>query len=618
MSLTRPAAETAPAEQPPPARAGGGLPWLIASGYLLAAIVVTWRLWADPAGRAQVGDPHDVDLFAWFLRYAATAVSHGHLPALVTASLNPPQGVNLMWNTSVLLPGVLLTPVTLLAGPQVSLAVLLTLGLAGSAASLYWVLRRWRASIGAAALAGAVYGFSPALINSGMGHYHLVLAVLPPLIIDRVLHIVTGRGAPLRDGAWLGLLVAAQVFISEELLVDTALAALLLVVIVALGHRRSVAGRVRGAVAGLATGAFVSLILSGYPLLVQFRGPLREHSVMQGAWNGIPAFIVDPPGTLLFHTAGGAAAAAGFNLRLPEVLGYLGWPLLVVLLAAAVRFWRDARVRAAAVTWVMLELFSLGGGGEHFLPSYLMPWHWIQGLPVMAQILPDRFAIVADGAAAAVLAFSLDLAVALVRVQVRVRVRVRRAGSGVHAESAVDAESGVPAAPGWRRRLPVAVAVLAVLPLIPLPYQTAPVTPVPAGWQAAFARLRLAPDARVLVVPIGNVGHTQAMRWQAETGEPGSMIGGYFVGPGATGQSSFDPSPTRAVNKYVDWLWGGRRQANASSAARIRPALKRWRPAAVVAVTGPGSAIARVLTAVFGRPSFRIGQVLAWRVAPPS
>ena len=601
MSLTRPAAETAPVAQPQPGRGGRPLPWLVLSGYLLAAMIVTWRLWADPAGRAQVGDPHDVDLFAWFLRDAATAVSHGRLPALVTTAMNPPQGVSLMWNTSVLLPGVVLTPVTLLAGPQVSLTVLLTLSLAGSAASLFWVLRRWGASLGAAALAGAVYGFSPAMINSGIGHYHLVFAVLPPLMVDRVLRIVTGRGGSLRDGTWLGLLVSAQVFISEEVLVDTAVTALVLVVVVVLGRPRTAAGRLGHAAAGLATGVVVSLVLCGYPLWVQFRGPLREHSVQKGPWNGFPAFFVDPPGTELFHTAGGAAAAAGFNLGLPEVLGYLGWPLLAVVLVAAIRFWRDARVRAAAVTWVVLELFSLGGGADHvFVPDWLMPWHWIQGLPLMAQVLPDRLAIFADGAAAAVLAFSLDLA----------RAPAPEAPAGRDASAGRDA-------PAWRRRIPLAVAVLAVLPLVPLPYLTAPVTPVPAGWQAAFARLGLAPDARVLVVPIGNVGHTQAMRWQAETGEPGSMIGGYFVGPGANDQAIFDPSPTRLINKYVDWLWGGRRHPNASSVARIHPALKRWRAAAVVAVTGLHSGIARVLTGLFGRPSFRIGQVLAWHLRPP-
>ena len=42
--------------------------------YLIGALAVTGRLWADPAGRMQVGDRGDVDLFAWFMRYAATAV----------------------------------------------------------------------------------------------------------------------------------------------------------------------------------------------------------------------------------------------------------------------------------------------------------------------------------------------------------------------------------------------------------------------------------------------------------------------------------------------------------------------------------------------------------------
>ena len=72
-----------------------------------------------------------------------------------------------MWNTSLLFPGILLAPVTLLIGPQVTLTVVLTLGFAGSAASLFWVLRRWGASATAAGLGGAVYGFSPALLDAG-------------------------------------------------------------------------------------------------------------------------------------------------------------------------------------------------------------------------------------------------------------------------------------------------------------------------------------------------------------------------------------------------------------------------------------------------------------------
>ena len=54
-----------------------------------------------------------------------------------------------------------------------------------------------------------------------MGHFQLQFAVLPPLIIHALLRIATGRGSALWTGVRLGLLTAAQLFIGEELLVDT-------------------------------------------------------------------------------------------------------------------------------------------------------------------------------------------------------------------------------------------------------------------------------------------------------------------------------------------------------------------------------------------------------------
>src|SRR5215467_10381415 len=124
--------------------------------YLLAALAVTLWLWRDPASRVVAGNPNDADQFAWFFRYDATAIAHGHLPALVTTAMNAPQGVNVMWNTFMLLPGTLLAPVTLLLGAQTALTVFMTAGFAGSATAMFAVLRRWGVSVPGAALAGAV------------------------------------------------------------------------------------------------------------------------------------------------------------------------------------------------------------------------------------------------------------------------------------------------------------------------------------------------------------------------------------------------------------------------------------------------------------------------------
>jgi hypothetical protein len=585
-------AEAPPVSERHPAPAAARAPWLIMSGYLLGSLAVTWRLWADPAGRMPAGNREDIDVFTWFLHYTAVAVAHGRFPALITTALNAPRGVNLMWNTPFIAPGTLLTPVTLLAGPQTSLTVVLTLGFAGSAATMFWLLRDWRASLTAAALGGAVYGFSPALLESGIGHYNFHFAVLPPLLIGALLRIVTGRGHPARTGAWLGLLTAAQLFTGSELLFDTAVSGLVLVVALAASHPRAVPGRARDAALGLTTAAAVALFLCWPGLWAQFHGPLTEHYKMAGPWHADLRWFVVPPGNVLVHTPASAAWVSSQVLGIPEIMEYVGWPLLAVLVVAAVRFWRDHKVRAAAVTWAMLELISVGGGSpkgySSWFPVWLLPYHWLQGLPVIGELLPNRFAIPADGAAAALLAFALD--------------RARQAASQ-------------PGVQSWRRRsIPTLVAVLAILPIAPLPYQSAAVTPVPAGWRMAFARLQLAPDARVLVVPVPVVGDARAMRWQAETGEPGSLIGGYFLGPGPGGQPTFNPGPTGWAASFLRAPPRGQPRPAPAQLAQLRADLAYWRPAAVVAVASRLSWPGRVLTEILGQPTFRVDALLVWRL----
>jgi hypothetical protein len=577
-------------------RPGAWASWLVLGCYLLGAVTLTWRLWADPTSHAQIGDPEDVDQFTWFVRYAATAVSHGHLPALVTTAMNAPRGINMMWNTTFLFPGVVLSPVTLLISPQVTLTIVLTLGFAGSAAAMFWVLRRWGASVAAAALGGALYGFSPALLDAGAGHYNFQFAVAPPLIIDALLRIVTGRGRPVRTGVWLGLLIAAELLTGEELLADTALAGLVLVVVLAASHPRAVRQRVRAAASGLGTAAGVALLICGYPLWVQLHGPLSQH----GTWETLGTFtnhlggFVTPPATLLFHTRASPTTASTGTGYLPEYLAYLGWPLIVVLAAAAIRYWRDPKIRLMAVTCAVLEVFSLGGVSRKVLgfhyPAALLPWHWLQSLPVIGAILPDRFSILADAAAGAVLAFALDRA-----------------------------RSAAPEAPDWRRRsVPLAVAAIALLPLIPLPMQAQTVTQVPAGWQAAFARLRVSANDPVLIVPVPYSHRPEPMRWQADTGEPGSFNGGWFVGPNQSGHSVVEYWGPRyhsitAFFLYVDALWAGQSPAVTPPLPQVRADLAYLRPAAVVAVTSRGSPLGRYLTELFGPPAFGVGEVLAWR-----
>ena len=674
MSLVRRAARPLraaawPRQATPRDRAPAGgraATWLVLGCYLLGAVALTWHLWGDPAGRAQIvpsrGVSHDIDLFAWFFRYEATAIAHGRLPDLVTTALNAPQGVNLMWNTSFLLPGVVFAPLTMAIGPQATLTVLLTLGFAGSAATMFWVLRRWGASLAAAALGGAVFGFSPALRIAAVGHYHLQFAVLLPLIIDALLRLVTGRGRPVRTGAWLGLLTAAQLFIAEETVALTAVAGVVIVVVLAASRPRAVPGRVRGTVTGLAAAAVVLLVTAGYPLWVQFHGPLVEQGSpwKLGHFRNRPGDFVNGPSGVLLHSQATVAYLSQHAVRMVEYFAYLGWPMLVVLLLAAVCFWRDLRVRAPALAFAVLEILSLGSravvvGGLH-IPATLMPWHYLQGLPLLSQSLPNRFSLLADGAAAVVLAFSLDLAwgrataraatadvpaadvpgspaASAADAQAEGTLPPGAAGTpapqaaGTPAPPAADARAapaadapGIPAdpdtapatagppppapaptpAPAWRKAAAVALIALAIVPIIPLPLQTAAVTATPAGWQQAFARLRLASDARVLVVPLQPA---TVMRWQADTGVPGSVIGGYCIAPTpGTGQAELCGSGRKPTADYLKDLWLGKPGAVAPSMAQLRSDLRYWRPAGDRGGHQPGLA-ARALSQQRVRPA---------------
>ncbi len=572
--------------------------WLIPLCYLVGAVAVTYPLWIHPTSRVPTygaGPQPDVLLQLWFMRYAATATSHGNLPALVTTSLNWPRGVNMMSNTSLLLPGVLLAPVTLLSGPATSLAVLLVAGFFLSAVTMYVVLRRWGASIGAAFIGGAFYGFSPALRMASTDHYHLQFAALPPLIIDALLRLVTGRGRPVRTGSWLGLLVAAQLFTAEEPLVDTIIAGAVILLVLAIGNRSAVRAAVQRAAAGLGVAAAVALLLAGRALWVQFAGPIAEHG---SPWrvskfgNSLTDFVSAPVG-MMFHGRGAMAGPTSV-----EDLAFLGWPLLIALVAATIWFWRDARIRVAGVSFFLLELLSLGGRrlriGPWTLTGAALPWHWLANLPTLGQALPNRLSVAADGAAAAVLAFAID-----------------------------QARSRLPAG----RFLVPAAAALVLLPALPLALPVANAGGPPASWQLVLARLKLPAAAPVLVMASSQLAQ---MQWQAIAGEPISVAGGFCITAVPPGNAIRRPPGSGSLCNSKSTLTADQRTtinelhrlAAGSSAVGPRrlvvaTAIQEWRPAAVITTAGRSTSLVRYLRGFFGPPTARSGHVVGWRTNQP-
>src|SRR4029453_2767477 len=142
--------------------------------YLVLALFVLCRLWISPNGRVLSANDDDHGFFLFLIAHGERVIFHGANP-FVSDRLNVPDGVNMMAQTSVLALSLPFAPVTHRFGAGVTVAVLLSLGLAGSATAWYWVLsRHWVRSRVAAWIGGLWCGFCPAMVAHANGHVNFV------------------------------------------------------------------------------------------------------------------------------------------------------------------------------------------------------------------------------------------------------------------------------------------------------------------------------------------------------------------------------------------------------------------------------------------------------------
>ena len=192
-----------------------------------------------------VGNTGDPSIFIWSLQWLPFAFSH-HLNPLVTDYLHYPTGANLMWNTSILFPALVLTPVTDLFGPIVSYNVLTVLGMSLSGWCAYLAVRRYSRHWISAVVGGLIYEFSPFMAVQITGHAHLFVAVFPPLLVllaDEIL--VRQRHRAWVIGVLLGVAAAAQLLTGTELLAISVLMAIPALITLAVIFRARLRERMR-------------------------------------------------------------------------------------------------------------------------------------------------------------------------------------------------------------------------------------------------------------------------------------------------------------------------------------------------------------------------------------
>ncbi len=542
------------------------LVWLALLAYGLLALALFSSTWVDPVG-SWIGSPKDPKLFIWYLGWIPHELAHGHNP-LFTDHLSYPDGVNLMWNTSMIFPALVLWPVTGAFGPVVAYNVLITGGIALSAWIGFLAARRFIELPLLSFAAGLIYGFSPGLVAQALGHPHVVVAVFPPiaLLLGHEI-LVRRRWHPAIAGAVAGAAAAVQLLTGEELLATTLLIALIGVVLLALLHRDQVSATLPHAVraAGAALAAFA--ILAGYPLAFQFFGPQRVYGDVQQPDVYVSDLLAFVAPSNLIHFTGNIA----------ENDAYIGVPLLMLFAAGLVLGWRRAWIRWTGSVTLVVAILSLGPHlhvNGTVTPVWL-PWAAVGRLPLMGSALPARLMVVGFLGIGIVAAAAIAMKTA----------RLWRIASGVA----------------------LVAGLVTIAPSLPYPSATAS---VPAFFKPGGGIERLAPGSVLIVTPFSSKESTDAMLWQAVANyrfrmpEGDAFTPGPYLGPHPTFMQSvfdaLDAGKTVTVTPEVhDKFVADLKRSGVSGGIVVGPSRGR-------------AAIVAFLTQIEGAPPIEDGGVQVW------
>jgi hypothetical protein len=601
---------------------------LLLLAYGVLAVVLFAGAWTDPFSRV-IGVGPDPPVFIWYLRWIPFAITHGANP-LFTNYLDYPEGINLMWQTSVPLLGLVFWPVTATLGPTFAYNLLMTASVALSAWCGFLAFRRHVGRAWAAAVGGLVFGFSPYMLAQSLGHPHVGVTFLCPLLLmafeDAVLR---QRQTAWTVGVKTGGLAAAQLLIGEELLLTEVLMAMAAIALLAAMRPELVRARVAYVLKTSAVTAAVVTVVAATPLWMQFAGPQAVHGTLPTR----NVFVADLAGFVLPTSLQSVAPAnlTALSDRLEgsqyEAGAYLGIPLLLALIVGTVRWWRDPVVQVSAMLALLAAALSLGltlhvGGVATGVPAGLLAIAFLLLIRTRAgRLMPVIFALMWIGLAVVplvdnVVASRLVLYVFLfgslfLAVFADSFISLPRVGGFI----SLPRVGGFVSLPRLRGRVGwgpvlvrIAIAALIMVTLLPrFPFPTSPIS-VPPFFASGAPAIHEGDVA--LVVPYAHDFESRAMLWQLRSGMRFRMPEGYANRPGP----SLDPATTSLGAALID-LQDGRPAppVSANFRAGALAELQRWHVRAVV--VGPMDAQDRVLaflTDLIGAPPTQDGGVYLW------
>jgi hypothetical protein len=376
--------------------------------YLAAGIALTWPR-ATYLSRHLLPETRDVSGYVWDLWWTAHQVVHLGNPWF-TKLMAAPVGIQLGFDTTMPLAGLIMTPVTLAFGPAASFS-LLTILLPGLLCYvMYRAARLWLAAPGAIA-AGALFGLSSMLAWQDWQHLNIALGSLfLPMTLEAAVRLRRRPG--IRQGVILGVVLGGSVLVNQE----SAVMAVLLAAAALLPWLAGWPTTARLRALGVGVGA--ALVVASPQLIAMIQqaaagGASVSGHVLAGTGKNYGVGLLDlfaPSQRVASHgLASVASAAANVDGRIGEGMPMYGVVLTVLALCglAAARRRRSAWLLAAL--WLGCSWLALGAvlwvGRKPYVPflgkwygervSLIMPYTWFMRIPWLSDLREaDRFALI--------------------------------------------------------------------------------------------------------------------------------------------------------------------------------------------------------------------------------
>lgn len=371
--------------------------------YLAAGIALTWPRVTYLAGRLPA--IRDTGGYVWGFWWVAHQVAHLANPWFTT-DLAAPVGTGLAFHTLMPLPGLLMSPVTLVFGPSASYN-LLSIACPGLLCyAMYRAARLWLPTGFDAVIAGGFFGLSSSLTWRSWYELNLALgALFLPLALAAAVKLRRRPGW--RQAVILGLVLGVALLTDQE---SAVLASMLAALVLLPWLVRQPSWARLGASALAAACALVVASPQAVAMIQQSLagGATTPPDILARNYDGSGASVVQlvaPSPRLASYGLHSLAAPYYAGRPSMVVVGY-GAVLSAVALLGLVTAWRRPAARLLGLLWLGGSLLALGSrpwlldGG--YVPlgrvwhgvamSQIMPYTWFVRLPGLANFREsDRF-----------------------------------------------------------------------------------------------------------------------------------------------------------------------------------------------------------------------------------